>query len=69
MVWLKSCPRCQNGDMYLDEDSCKHCMQCGHVANTTNPAAELAARWFEVVKGGDQPVSVDSLERLTALVG
>lgn len=43
MLWVKSCPRCENGYMYLDKDDCKHCVQCGHVANTTNPAAELGA--------------------------
>ena len=31
MIWLKTCPRCKSGDMYLDEDDSKHCMQCGHV--------------------------------------
>ena len=30
MMWFKSCPRCQTGDQYLDEDDAKHCMQCGH---------------------------------------
>ena len=29
MFWLKTCPRCTTGDMYLDEDSSRHCMQCG----------------------------------------
>ena len=31
MIWLKSCPRCVGGDMVLDEDSSKRCLQCGHV--------------------------------------
>ena len=68
MLWMQSCPRCQNGDMYLDQDDCKHCMQCGYVANTTNPAAELALQWFEVINGHDMSVKADSLDRLAALV-
>ena len=30
MIWYKSCPRCSRGDLYLDEDDCKHCLQCGY---------------------------------------
>ena len=29
MLWYRSCPRCESGTMYLDEDNAKHCMQCG----------------------------------------
>ena len=69
MMSLKACPRCEKGDMYRDQDDCKHCIQCGYVARTTNPAAEMAARWFDVVKGGDEPGMLDSLRRLTSLAG
>ena len=34
MMWFKSCPRYDNGDMYLDEDDEKHCMQCGYTQST-----------------------------------
>ena len=44
MVWIKSCPRCEQGDMYLDEDDCEHCMQCGFVS--VNRAALNESRWF-----------------------
>ena len=45
MMWLKACPRCTNGDMYLDEDELKHCMQCGFIqgsVDVTSPQLELA---------------------------
>jgi len=31
MMWLKSCPRCKQGDMTPDEDNNRLCLQCGHV--------------------------------------
>ena len=31
MIWSKACSRCKRGDVYLDEDNAKHCMQCGYV--------------------------------------
>ena len=31
MIWYKSCPRCEKGDMILDEDNYKNCLQCGYV--------------------------------------
>ena len=45
MMWLKACPRCTNGDMYLDEDQLKHCMQCGFIqgsVDVTTAQEELA---------------------------
>ena len=30
MMWFKSCTRCQTGDMTLDEDGDKLCLQCGY---------------------------------------
>ena len=42
MLWLKACPRCQTGDLYLDEDDSKHCMQCGHIQYAANSAGILA---------------------------
>ena len=38
-MFLKACPRCKKGGMYLDEDNYKHCMQCGHIQYRS---AELA---------------------------
>ena len=47
MMWLKSCPRCTNGDMYLDEDNLKHCMQCGFVQGYIDvTTAQLALTRF-----------------------
>ena len=38
MMWLKACPRCGTGALYLDEDNQLHCMQCGHVQHSmTDP--------------------------------
>ena len=31
MMWIKSCPRRKLGDMTLDEDSYRLCLQCGNV--------------------------------------
>ena len=45
MMWLKACPRCTNGDMYLDEDELRHCMQCGFIQGSVygkNAQEELA---------------------------
>ena len=45
MMDLKSCPRCQKSDMYLDEDDSPHCMQWGYVryqAKDTLAAYKLA---------------------------
>ena len=45
MMWFKACPRCTNGDMYLDEDNLRHCMQCGFIqgsVDVTTAQLELA---------------------------
>ena len=44
MVWLKECPRCKNGDLYLDEDGCRNCMQCGYVQYPAEAAAGAIER-------------------------
>lgn len=34
MMWLKSCPRCDRGDLKEDKDmygQYVHCLQCGHM--------------------------------------
>ena len=44
MMWFKACPRCRSGDLYLDGDDSRHCMQCGYIqysSNETNTAAGL----------------------------
>ena len=50
MYWLKSCPRCSTGDMYLDEDDCKHCIQCGYVDTAAREKIvdPLVWRWIVV---------------------
>ena len=33
MFWLKSCPKCDTGDLYGGQDQCGQyiaCLQCGH---------------------------------------
>ena len=45
MIWTKSCPRCKEGALYLDEDDSKHCLQCGYVRHSpvdTTAAIALA---------------------------
>ncbi len=31
MIWYKSCPRCTSGDLTLDEDGDKLCLQCVYI--------------------------------------
>ena len=31
MLWLKSCSRCELGDMTLDEYNDRLCLQCGYI--------------------------------------
>ena len=31
MIWFKSCPRCHFGDITLDEDGDRLCLQCGYI--------------------------------------
>ena len=39
MMWLKECPRCTTGDVTLDEDGDKICLQCGSVhASSATPS-------------------------------
>ena len=63
MVWLKECPRCKNGDLYLDQDDCRHCMQCGYVQY---PAAAPHAVERARLKLGLGSTGVRNLERATA---
>ena len=42
MLWLRSCPRCENGDMYLDGDENRHYMQCGYVQESTSQTGASA---------------------------
>ncbi len=40
MVWLKSCPGCERGDLMLEEerDGCKvKCLQCGYTTDVEHP--------------------------------
>ena len=41
MIWFKACPRCRLGDLYLDGDDSRRCLQCGYIrysSGTTNAA-------------------------------
>jgi hypothetical protein len=49
MIWYKECPRCKVGDMNLDEDDARHCLQCGYKEDTTMAAMEPeTARLFNL---------------------
>ena len=39
MMWLKSCPRCKLGDVTLDEDGDRLCLQCGHIQRSVSEPA------------------------------
>jgi uncharacterized protein (DUF983 family) len=30
-MWVKECPRCTEGDVFIDQDGFKHCVTCGHI--------------------------------------
>lgn len=56
MMWLKSCPRCATGDMYLDEDDARHCLQCGYTqesAVSTASSGDVAAVLETIGSVGD----------------
>ena len=39
MIWFKSCPRCQRGDVILDRDIYSwyvQCLQCGYMKDLEN---------------------------------
>ena len=45
MMWLKACPRCNTGDVTLDEDGDKFCLQCGYVqASSAAPSVVKVVR-------------------------
>ena len=52
MMLLKSCPRCKQGDLYLNGDDDKHCLQCGYVEYQTSNA--LLAIDLERFLGGNE---------------
>ena len=54
MIWFKSCPRCQVGDMTLDEDGDRLCLQCGYVPRAVVDHATTAveANLLDMGKAG-----------------
>ena len=42
MISLKSCPRCQTGDMYRVEEDSRHCLQCGHIQYAVRSSGRFA---------------------------
>lgn len=48
MLWLKSCPRCKTGDMFLDSDQYgkfRQCIQCSHIQDMVHRSElDAAAR-------------------------
>ncbi len=60
MMWLKACPRCTDGAMYLDEDQLKHCMQCGFILSSVDATtAQLELAKF---LGSDSATKVEQTE-------
>ena len=69
MIWFKACPRCKSGDLHLDEDNCKHCLQCGYTQRTRNGtlvALELALL-FGTGDGGKEQMASEATEQATAI--
>ncbi len=60
MFLFKACPRCQTGDLHLDEDDSKHCMQCGHVQHGANGGGILAGLSELVAAQGGETMRVGS---------
>ena len=54
MIWFKSCSRCKQGDMTLDEDGDRLCLQCGHVQRSVAAPAAVAAL-ANLVDVGEEP--------------
>ena len=51
MVWLKSCPRCERGDLMLEAESegwSINCLQCGYTKDVEDPF--LARPSFEMAE-------------------
>ncbi len=46
MIWFKSCPRCNQGDLVFNDDvygAYKQCLQCGHMVDLV-PASASGSR-------------------------
>lgn len=65
MTWLKACPRCKQGDMYLDEDNCGHCHQCGRIQYSTDASLFTfnLAQFSRLGGTADGQLVTDRLER------
>ncbi len=54
MIWYKSCPRCELGDMIPDQDGDKLCLHCGYVDYAETPLltglGEISSADEEAVK-------------------
>lgn len=71
MMWLKACPRCETGALYLDEDNERHCMQCGYIQRSlTDPtAAHELARLLAIGDGTGSDTAPYVREQLLAAAG
>ena len=64
-MWLKACLRCKLGDVVLDEDGLRHCLQCGHIQySSADPtiASELA-QLLRMDDGDGAPTLTDGVQR------
>ncbi len=46
MMWLKSCPRCKTGDLYIQKDwfgPYIQCLQCGYMKDLKEPVMTAPA--------------------------
>ena len=68
MMFLRACPRCKQGDLYLDEDNARHCFQCGHVQHTAD-ASPLVSEIAGLFGTGDWPEETAVRERVAQLSG
>lgn len=71
MMWLKACPRCETGALYLDEDNERHCMQCGYIQHSlTDPrAARELVRLLTTDDGTGSNIAPHLREQLLTAAG
>ena len=69
MMWFKACPRCKQGDMALDEDNDRLCLQCGFILHQVGAPA-VANDIAEMVRVDDaqtKRIVVDTAPREAAV--
>ena len=71
MMWFKACPRCKRGDMNLNEDGDRLCLQCGHTQRLVADPAHAAgfANLGQTGEGSTKSMFADTARREVILAG